>query len=204
MRSLSILQYIVYLLFKSFFCFSFNNPNSSHQLRSLAAPLQLHNQSQPISIQLTLTLTLTLKHTLYNSSTNQIWCDLSLYFNISSTSRKWDTCCCIYVFLFSNFGNMMSEGVGDLSNLETLNLLGCVKLELLPASKSRHSESFYFLIFVLRRLWRSPQPAEPQHGGLQELGLSPREWLMSFGIILFLIFWCPKALEISAAWRSST
>ena len=47
----------------------------------------------------------------------------------------------------------MPEGFGDLSNLETLNLLGCSKLELLPASQSRHSESFYFLIFVLRRLW---------------------------------------------------
>ena len=38
---------------------TFNNPNppllsSSHQLRSLAAPLQLHNKSQLISIQLTL------------------------------------------------------------------------------------------------------------------------------------------------------
>ena len=47
----------------------------------------------------------------------------------------------------------MSKGFGDLSNLETLNLEGCEGLELLPASKSRHSESFYFLIFVLRRLW---------------------------------------------------
>ena len=66
----------------------------------------------------------------------------------------------------------MSEGFGDLSNLETLNLFHCEKLELLPASKSGHSESFYFLIFVLRRLravvlphfaqplWRRRQPNE--------------------------------------------
>ena len=65
-------------------------------------------------------------------------------------------------FQFWTFGltvvAVMSKGFGDLSNLETLHLEGCEKLELLPASKSRHSESFYFLIFVLRRLWRSTKP----------------------------------------------
>ena len=70
-------------------------------------------------------------------------------------------------FCVSNFGNLIPEGFGDLSNLETLNLNYCFKLELLPASKSRHSESFYFLIFVLRRLWTSGQPADAQHGVLQ-------------------------------------
>ena len=63
-----------------------------------------------------------------------------------------------FIFLISNFGNLMSKGFGDLSNLETLSLLGCTKLELLPASKSRHSESFYFIIFVLRRIRRSAVP----------------------------------------------
>ena len=52
----------------------------------------------------------------------------------------------------------MSKGFGDLSNLETLDLEECEKLELLPASKSRHSESFYFLIFDVQRLWRSAVP----------------------------------------------
>ena len=61
----------------------------------------------------------------------------------------------------------MSKGFGDLSNLETLNLLGCEKLELLPASKSRHSESFYFLIFVLRRLWYAEQPGKAHHDQLR-------------------------------------
>ena len=58
-----------------------------------------------------------------------------------------------FSFLISNFGNLISEGFGDLSNLETLNLRMCKKLELLPASKSRPSGSFNFLIFIL--LWRS-------------------------------------------------
>ena len=73
-----------------------------------------------------------------------------------------DSKCFDFTCMNSNFGNLMSEGFGDLSNLETLNLQECEKLELLPASKSRHSESFYFLIFDVQRLRTSSQPADPQ------------------------------------------
>ena len=37
--------------------------------------------------------------------------------------------------------------IGQLKCLKTLNLEECEKLRLLPDSKSRHLESFYFLIF---------------------------------------------------------
>ena len=56
------------------------------------------------------------------------------------------------------FSFLFSKGFGDLSNLETLNLVRCDKLELLPDSKSRHSESFYFLIFDARRLRAAGEP----------------------------------------------
>ena len=67
----------------------------------------------------------------------------------------------------------MSKGFGDLSNLETLDLEECEKLELLPASKSRHSESFYFLIFDVRRFRASGQPYGPQHGVLCQCHIAP-------------------------------
>ena len=47
----------------------------------------------------------------------------------------------------SNFGNLMSEGFGQLASLKELYLEYCEKLELLPDSKS-HSESFYFLFLM--------------------------------------------------------
>ena len=69
----------------------------------------------------------------------------------------------------------MSEGFGDLSSLKDLNLMGCFKLDSLPASESRYSESFYFLIFDVQRLRRSQQPGDAQLGAVREAGAAPRQ-----------------------------
>ena len=47
----------------------------------------------------------------------------------------------------------MSEGFGNLAGLQKLDMWDCRSLGSLPNSESRHSESFYFLIFDVRRLW---------------------------------------------------
>ena len=93
------------------------------------------------------------------------------------------------------FHFMMSEGFGHLSSLQDLNLGFCKKLDInvtvdlliklpvltklglfclemaaLPDSKSHHSEhhseSFYFLIFDVRRFRAVGLPCGPQHGVL--------------------------------------
>ena len=50
------------------------------------------------------------------------------------------------------FSFLMSEGFGHLVNLQELNMNNCRKIQFLPESESHHSESFYFLIFDVRRL----------------------------------------------------
>ena len=58
----------------------------------------------------------------------------------------------------------MSEGFGQLANLQKLGLEHCYELAGLPESKSHqshHLESFYFsVIFDVRRLWAAGQPPE--------------------------------------------
>ena len=56
-------------------------------------------------------------------------------------------------FCVSNFGNLMSEGFGNLAGLQKLNMEKCTSLGSLPNSESHHSDSFYFLIFDVQRLW---------------------------------------------------
>ena len=63
---------------------------------------------------------------------------------------------------FSNFGNLMSKGFGNLAGLQKLNMENCRSLGSLPNSESRHSESFYFLIFDVQRLWAVAQLEEAQ------------------------------------------
>ena len=49
----------------------------------------------------------------------------------------------------------MPEGFGQLAALQKLDMGNCTKIQFLPESKLHCSESFYFLIFDARRVWRS-------------------------------------------------
>ena len=62
----------------------------------------------------------------------------------------------------------LPESFGNLAGLQELNMLCCSSLGSLPNSESRHSESFYFLIFDVQRVRTSGQPAETEHERLQE------------------------------------
>ena len=79
--------------------------------------------------------------------------------------------CFLILILVLIFVVVMSEGFGQLRSLTSLNLSGDyykpMSLPSLPESAS-HVKLFYFLIFVLRRLRTSGQPAKTQHGILCE------------------------------------
>ena len=55
-----------------------------------------------------------------------------------------ETCCCIFYFFISNFGNLMSEGFGHLSSLKELNL-SWSGIKALPESET-HCCIFIFFI----------------------------------------------------------
>ena len=64
--------------------------------------------------------------------------------------------------------------LSKISTLTKLSLAGC-DIYALPEGDSHHSESFYFLIFDVQRLWTSKQPEEAQPGVVQSPGVTPRK-----------------------------
>ena len=57
---------------------------------------------------------------------------LRLYNSNIEALPESETHCCIFIFFISNFGNLMSEGFGQLASLADLHMACCYKLESLP------------------------------------------------------------------------